>query len=277
VPILIRSLDDPDLRMVATAEAALMRVSGEDYGVRASQAIPSPAHPGQIDPANIETIRRGVEKRKEWWRDHQREYEVMGEPPVRSAGTRLLSSPRPAAPDFKLADLKGKTVSLSQFRGKVVLLNFWATWCTACLAELPDLEALQQKMGNQIVILGVSLDGVPDEEGDTPGEDAGGGSHKGRPSVNALRAKVERAVRARRINYPVLLDPKNSVGGQYNGGELPTTVILDADGRVRRRFIGERSLTVFEAMIAEASRAPGAVRQFNGDSKSESAWVGNAN
>ena len=85
------------------------------------------------------------------------------------------------------------------------------------------------------------------------------GPHKSRPSVNAVHAKVERAVRARRINYPILLDPKNSVGGQYNGGELPTTVILDAEGRVRRRFIGERSLPVFEAMVEEASRPLAAV------------------
>jgi thiol-disulfide isomerase/thioredoxin len=146
------------------------------------------------------------------------------------------------------------------FRGKVVVLNFWATWCTACLAELPDLVALRQKMGSRVVILGVALDGVPDEDGDTPGMDADVGPHKSRPSVNAVRAKVERAVRASRINYPILLDPKNSVGGQYNGGELPTTVILDAEGRVRRRFIGERSLSVFEAMVEEASRPLAAVR-----------------
>jgi hypothetical protein len=64
---------------------------------------------------------------------------------------------------------------------------------------------------------------------------------------------VARAVQARGINYPVLLDPDNEVGGRFNGGELPTTVILDASGRVRRRFIGERSLKVFKAMLAEAA------------------------
>ena len=58
----------------------------------------------------------------------------------------------------------------------------------------------------------------------------------------------------RGINYPVLLDEKNTVGSRFNGGELPTTVIIDAQGRIRRRFIGTRSLPVFEAMIAEASK-----------------------
>jgi hypothetical protein len=95
---------------------------------------------------------------------------------------------------------------------------------------------------------------VPDEEGDIPGEEANEKSHKGKPSLSAVRAKVERAVRARHINYPVLLDPRNSVGGQYNGGELPTTIILDSTGRVRRRFIGERDLSVFQAMLTEAAK-----------------------
>jgi thiol-disulfide isomerase/thioredoxin len=143
-------------------------------------------------------------------------------------------------------------VKLSEFRGKVVVLNFWATWCTACLAEIPDLVALQRKLGDPVAVLGVALDGVPDEDGESEGDEAKSG--KPNTSVKAVRAKVERAVKARGINYTVLLDPKGSVGGQYNGGELPTTVILDPEGRVRRRFVGERSLEVFEAMVAEAAR-----------------------
>ncbi len=62
---------------------------------------------------------------------------------------------------------------------------------------------------------------------------------------------VDRTVKARGVNYPILLDEHNEVGGRYNGGELPTTVIVDATGNIRRRFIGARSLPVFEAMLAE--------------------------
>jgi thiol-disulfide isomerase/thioredoxin len=145
-------------------------------------------------------------------------------------------------------------VRLSELKGKVVLLNFWATWCTACLAEIPDLIALQEKAGSQIVILGVALDGVPDEHGDAPGFEQNEKAQREGTLANPVRVKVERAVEKLRINYPVLLDPKNFIGGQYNGGELPTTVILDGDGRVRRRFIGERDLTVFQAMVAEAEK-----------------------
>jgi hypothetical protein len=67
-----------------------------------------------------------------------------------------------------------------------------------------------------------------------------------------VREKVARTVKVRGINYPILLDEKNEIGGRFNGGELPTTVIVDANGNVRRRFVGARSLPVFEAMILEA-------------------------
>ena len=73
-------------------------------------------------------------------------------------------------------------------------------------------------------------------------------------ALKRVREKVARTAKARNINYPVLLDEHNEVGGRYNGGELPTTVIVDAQGNVRRRFIGARNLAVFEAMIAEAGQ-----------------------
>jgi hypothetical protein len=73
-------------------------------------------------------------------------------------------------------------------------------------------------------------------------------------ALKAVKEKVRRTVKARGINYTVLLDQKNEVGGRFNGGELPTTIIIDADGNVRRRFVGARSLPVFEAMIVEASK-----------------------
>lgn len=245
VPIVIPLLEDPDMRVVAEAEVALMRWSGEDYGVRARLAVPAQegANSGIVDPANAEAIRRGVERRKEWWQVHAREY-----PPGVAIGSpnRLAGDFDRATPDFALKNISGRKVRLSDFRGKVVLLNFWATWCSACLKEIPDLIALQTNEGNKIAIIGVAMDGVPDEDG----EHAEGDS--GKKDVEKVQVRVARAVKARGINYPVLLDPHGSAGRQFNGGELPTTVILDAGGHVRRRFIGERSLKVFEAMVAEA-------------------------
>ena len=253
VPLLIRLLDDADPRVVAAAEVGLMRATGEDYGVRARLAIsPDPAHPAELAHANAEILRRGVERRKQWWRIHEKEYATEVPAFAHRAQNAFATDSRPPALDFTLRELDGKGVKLSEFRGKVVVLNFWATWCTACLAEIPDLIALQRKLGDRVVVLGVALDGVPDEDGDSEGGEAT--SRKPDTSLKAVRTKVERAVRARGINYTVLLDPKGSVGGQYNGGELPTTVIIDPEGRVRRRFVGGRNLAVFEAMVTEVGK-----------------------
>lgn len=247
VPVLIGLLDDPDLRVVAEAEVTLARWSGQDYGVRARQAI-APGegeHAGSIDPANARIIRQGVELRKQWWSLHASQYPApTPEPP----GDSFASIGRPPARDFALPELNGRQLRLSSLRGKVVFINFWATWCSACRTEIPDLVALQNKLGDQIAIVGIALDGVPDQEGEQEEGEPG----KNYRSLKTIHTKVERAVKAQKINYPVLLDPRGLAGGQYNGGELPTTVIFDATGHVRRRFVGERTLGVFEAMVAQA-------------------------
>jgi hypothetical protein len=124
-------------------------------------------------------------------------------------------------------------------------------------------SALKKHLGDKVVILGISLDGRLDEHGHEPGEETRTEHHSKGPSIDKIREKVHRAVLSRGINYVVVLDPEDAVGGRFNGGELPTTVIIDANGLVTRRFIGERNLQVFEAMIAEASELlpqPGASR-----------------
>jgi thiol-disulfide isomerase/thioredoxin len=168
VPVVMHLLDDADLRVCGWRRRALMHWSGEDYGVRARLAIAPQegVHRGQIDAANADTIRRGVERRKAWWKLHAKDYPTS---PERIGGIVTNGAARLPIPDFALKDLNGRTVHLEQFRGKVVLLNFWATWCTACLTEIPDFIALQNKLGKQVAILGVALDGVPEEDGHVPG------------------------------------------------------------------------------------------------------------
>jgi thiol-disulfide isomerase/thioredoxin len=80
--------------------------------------------------------------------------------------------PIPAG-DFILPTLDGRKVRLSDFRGQAVLINFWTTWCTACLAEIPALIELQKRHGEKLVILGVSLDYVPDSHGHIGGHGSG--------------------------------------------------------------------------------------------------------
>jgi thiol-disulfide isomerase/thioredoxin len=250
VPITIGLLNDPDLRVVASAEVALTRWTGQDYGVRTHLAIPSGDAGRQLDPAHVDAIRNGVERRKQWWQAHAQEF-----PAPETAFSKPLNSDFscPAVEDFTLQNFQGKRVRLSDFRGKTVLINFWATWCTACLAEIPDLIELHKKLGDRVVILGVALDGLPDEHGHKGGEE-GEVQHEGGPSRKAVINKVVRAVKSRGINYPVLLDPDAKVGCRFNGGELPTTVMIDRHGKLRRRFIGERNVQVFEAMLGEIGK-----------------------
>lgn len=115
---------------------------------------------------------------------------------------------RKAAPDFTLKDANGKTVTLSEYKGKVVLLNFWATWCGPCKIEIPwfmDFE--QQYKDRGFAVLGVSMD----EDG-----------------WEAVKPYVEE----KRINYRVALG-NDSVGDLYGGIEsLPTTFVIDREGRV---------------------------------------------
>ncbi|MBI3551298.1 MAG: TlpA family protein disulfide reductase [Elusimicrobia bacterium] len=121
-----------------------------------------------------------------------------------------------SAPALSLPDLSGKPVSLSDFKGKVVLLDFWATWCGPCQEELPDLIALHEKYkAKGFTMLGVSEDSA------------------GRDAVAEFAA-------LNKIPYPILLSGgKDPAGWDVPG--LPTAFLIDRKGRVARSYIGPRS------------------------------------
>ena len=263
VPTVIPLLDESDPLILTMGLKLLEKWSGEQFGVKFSETAPIENEKTglkEFRENSLSIAQAGAERARIWWVKHQNEFApVHLEVPAESYATR---QPVPAG-DFQLPTLEGKLVRLSDYRDKVVLINFWTTWCTACVSEMPELIALQKKNADNLVILGVSLDYVPDSHGHIGGhaaveEQAKGGNHDDheatRAALKRVREKVARTVKARGINYPILLDEKNEVGGRFNGGELPTTVIVDAQGNVRRRFIGARSLPVFEAMIAEAAQ-----------------------
>jgi thiol-disulfide isomerase/thioredoxin len=262
LPMLIPLLKDSDLRVAATVDAALRRWTGIDFGVRIAQAIPKQHNDGResLDPADVQLIRSGLAQREAWWRQHAGEFN----PPAAPSPTAVEPTQALPVADFALPDIAGHTVKLSSFRGKMVILNFWATWCTACLPEISDLMELQKRHRDQLVVLGISLDGVPDDHGHVLGLDDkteahDGPDHQGRAhpaTIDNVRAKVARVAQARSIAYPILLDPSNLVGARFNGGELPTNVLIDPQGHLRRRFIGARSLDVWEAILAEVGHLP---------------------
>ncbi len=157
----------------------------------------------------------------------------------RSGTAVTTGGPKPgvAAPDFALQSLDGKTVHLSDFRGKAVLLNFWATWCEPCKLEMPWFVELQKQYGPQgLEVVGVAMD------------DSG-------PD------KIAKFAHDMGVNYPVLLG-KESVGDEYGGLEyLPTSFYIDRDGKVVARVFGLRSRSDIEDWIKEALSRGSSVAQ----------------
>ncbi|HWY77351.1 MAG TPA: TlpA disulfide reductase family protein, partial [Verrucomicrobiae bacterium] len=264
VPVVIPVLEDDDPLIVVKGLKLLERWGAGPFGVMLRETTPIENEKTGLQDfpdGSREKAKAGAALALEWWTDHRAQFPLV--PLEIPRAVRAARKPV-AAGDFTLRALDGRRVRLADFRGKIVLINFWTTWCPACVSEMPDLIALQKRHLDQLVIIGVSLDFVPDEHGHIGGypavEEQGrsephhADADRSRDALAKVCEKVARAVKARNINYPILLDEQNEIGGRFNGGELPTTVIIDAHGNVRRRFIGARSLEVFAAMVEEAAK-----------------------
>ncbi|HET9178628.1 MAG TPA: TlpA disulfide reductase family protein [Terriglobia bacterium] len=128
--------------------------------------------------------------------------------------------------DFSLADLDGRDWTLKDLRGKVVLVNFWATWCPPCRKEIPDLEALYKRFeADGLVVLGIS---------DEPA------------------TKVQPFVRQEKISYPVLLDLGRKVNGLYSVSGIPMSFVYDRSGKLVAESMDMRTRQQFLAMLAKA-------------------------
>ncbi len=117
------------------------------------------------------------------------------------------------APDFTLVDLNGKTWTLSQLKGQVVFVNFWATWCPPCREEMPSMQRLYTMMpADKFKMLAVLNNDSPDGA---------------RNFANKLN-----------LTMPILTDPNNLAGPRYGLTGVPETYIVDKDGILRKKFIG---------------------------------------
>jgi peroxiredoxin len=129
------------------------------------------------------------------------------------------------APVFDLRDDRGRAVSLEQYRGSLVVMNLWASWCPPCRAEMPDLQRLAEaEAGQGIAVVGVN-------EGESPQQ------------ARAFAASLG-------IRFPIWVDGRQQYGRAYNALGLPTTVILDREGVVIRAFDGPLTLDQMRAAVA---------------------------
>ncbi len=120
----------------------------------------------------------------------------------------------PAAPAWQLLDLDGKTIKDADFKGKIVVLNFWATWCVPCREEIPSLIELHQQYGDDgVIIVGASVD---------------------RGGVDLVKRFVQRF----KINYPIVIADEKMMRDFGNVEAVPTTFLIDRNGRVAGKHVG---------------------------------------
>jgi thiol-disulfide isomerase/thioredoxin len=141
-------------------------------------------------------------------------------------------SPQPAlyhpAPDLTLPALDGTTFSLAALDGKPAILNFWATWCAPCRAEMPMLQAAWERYNDSVAIVGVDIDEDP--------------------------ALVQAFVDELDITFPILLDEGAVIAGRYNVRGLPTTLFIDGDGIIRQIYPGQLHSAIQAEGIVEIIR-----------------------
>ncbi|BDG61169.1 hypothetical protein caldi_22590 [Caldinitratiruptor microaerophilus] len=149
---------------------------------------------------------------------------------LRPAGARAGERPEVGyrAPDFQVLDLEGRPVRLSDYRGDVVFLNFWASWCPPCKAEMPEIRRLHEEGLPDLTILGVDL-----------------------TNTEASPEAVARFMAAGGYRWRVPLDTDGAVARAYNVISIPTSFFIDARGIIRSKVIGPMT---YPAMKAEYER-----------------------
>lgn len=135
------------------------------------------------------------------------------------------------APDFELPDLTGQQVSLSQWRGQTLLVNFWASWCEPCREEMPLLQATYEAYGDDgLMVLGVNM-----------GEEA---------------RRVAGFAEDLGLTFPTLVDEKTDVGTLYRVRGAPTTYFIDREGVIRQRYVGPLSTEALETILSGSDAYP---------------------
>ncbi|MBA2870406.1 peroxiredoxin [Anoxybacillus calidus] len=119
-----------------------------------------------------------------------------------------------AAPDFELKTLDGKSIRLSELQGQKVILNFWATWCPPCRAEMPEMQNFYEKHNKDVEVFAVNL------------------------TSQDSRDKVHSFIKENGLTFPVVLDEEGDVLKLYKISPIPTSYIIDSEGIIRHKYVG---------------------------------------
>lgn len=155
-----------------------------------------------------------------------------GTSPQRDAGQQALAQVEEGiqngnlAPDFSLETLSGEKTNLSDYRGKVVFLNFWATWCPPCKAEMPHMQDFYEENSEEVEIVAVNL------------------------TSNDSVDSVEEFVKEYDVTFPVLLDVEGEQAEKFATITIPTTYIIDRNGIIKQRLVGPMSKDKMEELVS---------------------------
>jgi peroxiredoxin len=133
-----------------------------------------------------------------------------------------------SAPDFELTTLEGEKVKLSDYKGQKVILNFWATWCPPCKAEMPHMQKYYEKNADKenVEILAVNLTSMDE------GKDA-----------------VQAFVDGYELTFPIPLDEDGEIGEEYRAFTIPTTYMIDTEGEIRHKIVGPMNEEMMDEMV----------------------------
>lgn len=154
--------------------------------------------------------------------------ESILEGPLKKTNSSSLQEGDPA-PDFELTTLTGKKTNLSDFKGKKIILNFWASWCPPCVAEMPHMQKFYEKnKDNGIEIVAVNLTSMEKKIQD----------------VKDFSNKYE-------LSFPILLDEKGEIGSKFQAFGIPTSYIVDSKGIIRKKIVGPMDEGMIKKLIDE--------------------------
>lgn len=212
VPVLMHTISDTDPNITPLSLPVLKKLTGVTGNGWRYSILDDNAHKDQVKARWLN-----------WWSEHSgewpasdREYESIGS---------ITPTRQDAAPDFLVKDIDGNRLSLESLRGKVVLLNFWGTWCPPCQGEIPALVNLDQMYKGR----GLETIGIAIKEN----------------SVDTLRGWC----RAHDVNYPQVLDADAIAHVYGDVYEVPVSILIDKRGAIRRRWDGERDYDTFRVAV----------------------------